>query len=35
MIAMALPTVLLYEASIWIVDRIAKAREARQAAAGG
>lgn len=31
MLAMMAPTVLLYEASIWIVDRIAKAREARQA----
>lgn len=35
MLAMMAPTILLYEASIWIVDRIAKAREARQAEAGG
>lgn len=33
MLAMMAPTVLLYEASIWIVDRIAKARAARQAEA--
>lgn len=29
MIAMMAPTILLYEGSIWIVDRIAKAREAK------
>jgi sec-independent protein translocase protein TatC len=33
MIAMMAPTVVLYEASIYIVDRIVKAREAKQAAA--
>ena len=33
MLAMMAPTILLYEASIWIVDRIVKAREARQTAA--
>ena len=33
MVAMMAPTVLLYEASIWIVDRIARQREARLKAA--
>jgi sec-independent protein translocase protein TatC len=33
MIAMALPTVLLYEASIWTVARVERARAAREAAA--
>jgi sec-independent protein translocase protein TatC len=32
MLAMMAPTVLLYEASIWVVDRIVKAREAKSAA---
>jgi Sec-independent protein secretion pathway component TatC len=32
-IAMALPTVLLYEASIIAVDRVVKARQGREAAA--
>jgi len=35
MLAMMAPTFLLYEASIWIVDRIAKAREARMAQSDG
>lgn len=34
MMAMMLPTVLLYEVSIWIVDRMEKARAAKDAAAG-
>jgi sec-independent protein translocase protein TatC len=31
-ISMALPTVLLYEASIWAVDRVVRQREQREAA---
>ena len=34
MLAMMLPTILLYEASIWIVDRMDKVRAAKEAAAG-
>jgi sec-independent protein translocase protein TatC len=34
MLAMMLPTILLYEASIWIVDRMDKARAAKEAVAG-
>lgn len=34
MMAMMLPTMLLYEVSIWIVDRMEKARAAKDAAAG-
>ena len=34
MLAMMLPTVLLYEASIWVVDRMEKTRLAKQAAQG-
>lgn len=34
MLAMMLPTMLLYEASIWVVDRIEKAKAAAQAAEG-
>lgn len=34
-ISMALPTILLYEASILVVDRVDKARQAREAAAAG
>ena len=34
MLAMMAPTMLLYEASIWIVDRIVKTREAKMSAAG-
>jgi sec-independent protein translocase protein TatC len=34
MLAMMLPTVLLYEASIWIVDRMDKARAEKDGAAG-
>jgi sec-independent protein translocase protein TatC len=33
MLAMMLPTILLYEASIWIVDRMDKVRAAKEAAA--
>jgi len=33
MIAMALPTILLYEASIWAVSRVERSRAAREAAA--
>ena len=33
MIAMALPTILLYEASIWAVARVERSRAAREAAA--
>jgi hypothetical protein len=32
MLAMMLPTVLLYEASIWVVDRMDKARVAKEGA---
>ncbi|MEZ5852451.1 MAG: twin-arginine translocase subunit TatC [Hyphomicrobiaceae bacterium] len=35
MLAMMAPTMLLYEVSIFVVDRIAKAREAKAAAASG
>lgn len=35
MLAMMVPTMLLYEASIFVVDRIAKAREAKMSAATG
>ena len=34
MLAMMAPTILLYEASIWIVDRMDKARAAKEAAGG-
>jgi sec-independent protein translocase protein TatC len=34
MLAMMAPTILLYEASIWIVDRMDKARAAKEVAAG-
>jgi Sec-independent protein secretion pathway component TatC len=35
MIAMALPTILLYEGAILAVDRVERARIAREAAAQG
>ena len=35
MIAMALPTILLYEAAIYAVARVEKSREARERGPGG